>query len=110
MLEYSKMTQVEWDDHVAAINAKARSNGGKLDLSKAVIFNGSVAVMDDSVSAKAAMKSMSARDAYIKSLEGGNDFKSVLTSDYDRNHKASLSGMAGNGTYIPNNPNTSPEN
>ena len=110
MLEYSKMTQVEWDDHVAAINAKARLNGGKLDISKAVIFNGSVAVMDDRASAKKAMKAMSARDAYIKSLEGGNNFKSVLTSEYNKNHKASLSGIAGNGAYIPNNPNGSPEN
>ena len=101
MMEYSEMSSQEWLDYVEELNEKARKSGGIVDVSNAVIFRGT-GITD------AKVKIQTAREAYIESLKLGKGF-SVLVDEYAENRKRSLSGIRGNGLYVPVSPNN-PEN
>ena len=101
MIEYSEMTNQEWLDHVEELNEKARKAGGLVDVSNAVIFRGT-GITD------AKVKIQTPREAYIDSLKGGKGF-SILVDEYAENRKRSLSGIRGNGLYVPVSPDH-PEN
>ena len=89
-MEYSKMSSVEWDDHVREINRKAKLNGGLVDVSKAVIFRGDIGVMDSS-----APKPLSPRENYLASLKLGKGFGVLTDGEFRKeNERKVLGGLA----------------
>ena len=86
-MQYSKMTNQEWLDHVEEMNEKARKAGGLVDVSRAVIFRGT-GITDSS-----APKPLTPRENYLASLKLGKGF-GVLSDDFRKeNERAVLSGF-----------------